>query len=196
MLSFQPNVTFEFNCLVSDVNLYISDVLGLEICISYNIEDASEFVEQWIAYSVSHFHGGEPTIEYLTEFERKDLAGKRDKQLFVKKQSNATSALSISTTAVASSSFQDDDDDMLGAYICNTPKVGEIFFLSNLRFGLFPCFWNSLQSWHHQFQMSIVEELMLYSFLKHSNKLLKIIFFDIRCSTTVFPEKEKSKIAI
>lgn len=97
---------------------------GIEICINYNIEDASEFVEQWIAYSVSHFNGGEPTIEYLNEFERKDLAGKRDKQLHSsKKQLNATSV------SVAASSFQDDDDDdMLGAYICNTPKVGESLF--------------------------------------------------------------------
>ncbi|KAL5284261.1 POLA2.2 family protein [Megaselia abdita] len=114
----------EFEEFGVDVN---AEVLAkcLEICISYNIEDASEFVEQWIAYSVSHFNGGEPTIEYLDEFERKDLAGKRDKQLNAKKQLNSTSALN-GNAGGGGSNFQDDEDDeMLGAYICNTPKQGQ-----------------------------------------------------------------------
>lgn len=78
-------------------------------------------MEQWIAFSVSRFNGDEPTIEYLLEFERKELLAK--KSASVKKSSNVTSA------SVAATSFQgdDDDDEMLGAYICNTPKVGGYF---------------------------------------------------------------------
>lgn len=107
-------------------------ILGLDICVSYNIEDASEFVEQWIAYSVSHFNGGEPTLEYLNEFERKDLAGKREKQLNSKPNKSMHST-TLSASAVSGSSFQNDcDDEMLGAYICNTPKVSGIFIIREI----------------------------------------------------------------
>jgi len=29
----------------------------VELAISYNIHDATEFVEQWMAFSLSHLHG-------------------------------------------------------------------------------------------------------------------------------------------
>uniref|UniRef100_A0A1A9UJZ0 DNA polymerase alpha subunit B N-terminal domain-containing protein n=1 Tax=Glossina austeni TaxID=7395 RepID=A0A1A9UJZ0_GLOAU len=59
------------------------NVLGkaVELCVIYNVDDASEFVEQWLAFSVSNLNGDEPTIENLHEFERKILQTKRDKNV-------------------------------------------------------------------------------------------------------------------
>lgn len=33
--------------------------------------DAEEFVEQWMAYSLTNFNGAEPTVARLTEFQLK-----------------------------------------------------------------------------------------------------------------------------
>lgn len=55
--------------------------IAVELCITYHIDDATEFVEQWMAFSVSNLHGDEPTIEHLNEFERKVLQVKREKEL-------------------------------------------------------------------------------------------------------------------
>lgn len=37
----------------------------------YNITDAEEFVEQWMAYSLSNFNGADPTVIRLNEFQLK-----------------------------------------------------------------------------------------------------------------------------
>ncbi|XP_053945292.1 DNA polymerase alpha subunit B-like [Anastrepha ludens] len=54
---------------------------SLELCISYHIDDAAEFVEQWLAFSISNLNGAEPTVASLSEFERKVFQAKRDKEL-------------------------------------------------------------------------------------------------------------------
>ncbi|KAH8358634.1 hypothetical protein KR093_001502 [Drosophila rubida] len=51
----------------------------MELAISYNIDDATEFVEQWMAFSLSHLQGEEPTAANLGEFERKVLQAQREK---------------------------------------------------------------------------------------------------------------------
>lgn len=48
----------------------------MEICKKYHVEDAEEFVDSWMAYSVSHFHGENPTIAHLGKFERDEYAKK------------------------------------------------------------------------------------------------------------------------
>lgn len=48
--------------------------LGLDLCTTHNITDPCEFVEQWLAFSVSHLGGAEPTLDNLAELERKELA--------------------------------------------------------------------------------------------------------------------------
>lgn len=37
----------------------------------YNVTDAEEFVEQWMAYSLTNFGGADPTVARLTEFQLK-----------------------------------------------------------------------------------------------------------------------------
>lgn len=56
-------------------------VLGrcAELAITYNIHDATEFVEQWMAFSLSHLQGEDPAIENLGDFERKVLQLRKDK---------------------------------------------------------------------------------------------------------------------
>ncbi|XP_055386101.1 DNA polymerase alpha subunit B [Condylostylus longicornis] len=46
----------------------------VEICLTHGLSDPVEFVEQWVAYSISNLNGAEPTIPFLIEFERKELA--------------------------------------------------------------------------------------------------------------------------
>lgn len=45
----------------------------------YKIEDASQFVDKWFAYSLSNLDGEPPNIENLIEFERKVLKKEREK---------------------------------------------------------------------------------------------------------------------
>ncbi|EDW82949.1 uncharacterized protein Dwil_GK22573 [Drosophila willistoni] len=95
----------------------------MELALSYNVNDATEFVEQWMAFSLSHLHGDEPTIENLGEFERKVLQLRRDK--VGSRQNNQKSRSStLSTPTVASASIIDssslatygvkEDESMLG----------------------------------------------------------------------------------
>ncbi|KAH8278810.1 hypothetical protein KR018_009854 [Drosophila ironensis] len=51
----------------------------VELAITYSVHDATEFVEQWMAFSLSHLHGDEPTTENLGEFERKVLQLRKDR---------------------------------------------------------------------------------------------------------------------
>lgn len=44
---------------------------GCEICTVYNVTDAEEFVEQWMAYSLTNFGGADPTVARLNEFQLK-----------------------------------------------------------------------------------------------------------------------------
>lgn len=54
--------TFQYNWLL---------VSGCEICTVQNITDAEEFVEQWMAYSLTKFGGADPTVVRLTDFQLK-----------------------------------------------------------------------------------------------------------------------------
>ncbi|XP_065072932.1 DNA polymerase alpha subunit B [Ochlerotatus camptorhynchus] len=48
----------------------------IEICTRYGIDDPIEFVETWMAYSVSKLSGAEPTVEYLRDMESHEFANK------------------------------------------------------------------------------------------------------------------------
>ncbi|XP_075153605.1 DNA polymerase alpha subunit B [Haematobia irritans] len=54
---------------------------SVDLCSSYNIDDAAEFVEQWVAFSISNLNGAEPTVDHLNEFERKVFQAKREREL-------------------------------------------------------------------------------------------------------------------
>uniref|UniRef100_A0A1B0BIS9 DNA polymerase alpha subunit B N-terminal domain-containing protein n=1 Tax=Glossina palpalis gambiensis TaxID=67801 RepID=A0A1B0BIS9_9MUSC len=123
-------------------------VLGkaVELCVIYNVDDASEFVEQWLAFSVSNLNGDEPTIENLHEFERKVLQAKRDKNVLsasknktIKNSSGIGSLTNLKNVASAPSTPLSmygvgDEDNMMEQYMhelpetsnnCQTPKVSK-----------------------------------------------------------------------
>lgn len=55
-------------------------ISGVDICVEHGIEDADELVDSWMAYSVSHLQGDNPTPQHLAKFEREVLA-KKSKRL-------------------------------------------------------------------------------------------------------------------
>ncbi|KAI8130480.1 DNA polymerase alpha subunit B [Lucilia cuprina] len=107
---------------------------SVELCITYHIDDASEFVEQWMAFSISHLHGAEPSIEHLNEFERKVFQAKREKELMAaskKKGNKLPSALANLThlNDIASSNsnplaMYGVEDDMMDDYMPDMISAG------------------------------------------------------------------------
>lgn len=109
----------------------------MDLCATYNITDPVEFVEQWMAFSVSNLNGADPTLDRLSEMERKELVGlqKKEKQHVSKtggssstlgphRPSNAFSANSPSSKVFSSFSAGNESDDFMDSYIdCTTPKV-------------------------------------------------------------------------
>lgn len=101
--------------------------LAVELCISYHIDDAAEFVEQWMAFSISHLNGAEPSIEHLNEFERKVFQAKREKDLIAankKKGNKLPSAIAnlthLNSLAVSNSNplaMYGVQDDMMDDYM-------------------------------------------------------------------------------
>lgn len=120
----------------------------IELTISYYIEDATEFVEQWMAFSLSHLQGDEPTIANLGEFERKVLQVKREKS-GLKKVRNGSISVPSSTCTLDTSSLATyglfEDDPMMGEFVIessslpHTPKarndrIGSSVLKSNVLF--------------------------------------------------------------
>lgn len=46
------------------------------MCKKYNITDAEEFVDTWMAYAVSNLQGENPTLVNLAKFEREEFIKK------------------------------------------------------------------------------------------------------------------------
>lgn len=67
--------------------------LGLEICKKYNVTDAEEFVDTWMAYSVSHLQGENPTFTNLSKFEREEFSKKPKEFSRAFKSSNKSSPI-------------------------------------------------------------------------------------------------------
>lgn len=106
----------------------------MDLCTTYNITDPVEFVEQWMAFSVSNLNGAEPTLDRLSEMERKELVGllKKDNKATSTasrphRQSNAYGTNSPSSKVLSSFSTGNDADDFMDSYIeCTTPKVSTL----------------------------------------------------------------------
>lgn len=88
---------------------------GLDLSITHNI-DPREFVEIFVAFSVNHLNGAEPTLSSLDDFERKELANYKNKP-------NETSKLQNFNDFDEIGDDDDDTDDVMEAYICTTPNV-------------------------------------------------------------------------
>jgi hypothetical protein len=89
---------------------------GIEICFSQKIDDPVEFVEKWMAYSISKLDGADPTVQYLTEMENSE---------FLNKKTNIVNHKPAA--ANFNSSFFDNQDDeeaenaLLGSYVTLSP---------------------------------------------------------------------------
>lgn len=56
---------------------YIFEVFqGVDLCSKYNMT-AEELVDQWFAYTSSMLRGAAPTVKYLGDMERKELARRK-----------------------------------------------------------------------------------------------------------------------
>lgn len=127
-----------------------SDPAGLDLCTTYRIDDPVEFVEQWMAFSVSHLGGAEPTLDNLSDLERKELAS-LSKTTAAAAAAAATVAVGKSVAskvhayesaggsprvakvfgrtagngATAAALLDDGSEDFMDSYISRTPKVSD-----------------------------------------------------------------------
>lgn len=85
------------------------------MCITYSI-DPREFVEIFVAFSINHLNGAEATDSTLDDFERKELANQKAK-------TNTNVRTQHKTMEFDEIDSDEEDDDVMGAYICTTPKV-------------------------------------------------------------------------
>ena len=54
---------------------YVLYVLGIEICVLRSV-DEERFVETWMAYSLTHLDGASPTVDAVSQMERKEFLKK------------------------------------------------------------------------------------------------------------------------
>ncbi|PNF26857.1 hypothetical protein B7P43_G16276 [Cryptotermes secundus] len=92
-----------------------------EICISNGI-DEEELVEVWMAFSVSHLRGADPTLDTLVQMERREFSKKQELQPQPQKQSTRSQENSLVIYLGKESTEPDDGDDILDAY-SSTPKA-------------------------------------------------------------------------
>lgn len=89
----------------------------IELALTYSIHDATEFVEQWMAFSLSHLHGEDPTAANLGEFERKVLQVKREKVGTTKLTNHTKSQPSALETSSLATYGLIEDDPMMDDYV-------------------------------------------------------------------------------
>lgn len=56
--------------------MHVLFVLGIEVCVLQGVDEET-FVETWMAYSLTHLDGVPPTVDALSQMERKEFL-KRD----------------------------------------------------------------------------------------------------------------------
>lgn len=116
--------------MLSFCNVDDDNIIGLDLCTNYGI-DAVDFVEQWMAFSVSNLQGAEPTLDYLTDMERKELAnakaskGKQSDRFGGGQREAEMQKLKIYGTDLTTNV---EDGDFMDSYVCKTPKVSVFFF--------------------------------------------------------------------
>lgn len=100
---------------------------GIEICYAYNVDDPVEFVEKWMAFSISNLNGADPTVQFLTEMENREFnknqhhnQSRNLKRLAIEKSSNLRVYKQGNDV---NEEVDDADNALLGSYICITPKV-------------------------------------------------------------------------
>lgn len=76
-------------------------------------------MEIFVAFSINHLNGAEATDSTLDDFERKELAN------YKAKTNVRTQKKSMEFDGIGS---DEEDDDVMGNYICTTPKVRQDFY--------------------------------------------------------------------
>lgn len=110
--------------------------VGLELCIDYDVSDPKEFVENYVAFSVNHLNGAEPTNDSLADFERKELANHKSKAKVPSNRNQPQHRNQINDCEQYDDVGMDDEgDDLMDAYICNTPKVRGYYYYYSRNFG-------------------------------------------------------------
>lgn len=77
-------------------------VLGVEMCILYNVDEET-LAETWMAYSVTNCSGEPPTVETITQMERKVLV-KQDISLNTPMSRKPTTPLMVYNSNTSTSS--------------------------------------------------------------------------------------------
>uniref|UniRef100_A0A7G3AHA0 Dipeptidyl peptidase 3 n=1 Tax=Lutzomyia longipalpis TaxID=7200 RepID=A0A7G3AHA0_LUTLO len=99
----------------------------IEICENHSIEDAVEFVEMWMAFSISCLGGAEPTVINLVDFERKEIIGKRvlqrDAPLRPKGDSAGRPSGDMLKIYSGGTAEEQPREKILDVYSCYSPKV-------------------------------------------------------------------------
>uniref|UniRef100_A0A182NCT2 DNA polymerase alpha subunit B N-terminal domain-containing protein n=1 Tax=Anopheles dirus TaxID=7168 RepID=A0A182NCT2_9DIPT len=100
----------------------------IEICLNNNIGDPVEFVEQWMAYSVSKLSGAEPTVAYLSEMEAHEYTAKARKasKIGLGAGGNVGASPRVESKLSKITTYRNVDSaeqDVLEMYGCITPKV-------------------------------------------------------------------------
>lgn len=89
------------------------------MCISYGI-DQSEFGENFFAYCANNLNGADPTESTIDDFERKELLNYKSK---AKTNASGKAQQNINGFNYDEIGSDGEDNDLMGAYICTTPKV-------------------------------------------------------------------------
>ncbi|XP_052901958.1 DNA polymerase alpha subunit B [Anopheles moucheti] len=98
----------------------------IEICNNNDITDPIEFVEQWMAYSVSKLSGAEPTVAYLSEMEAREYTSKLRKATKLSTAGNVGASPRMDTKVSKITTYRNVDSaeqDVLEMYGCITPKT-------------------------------------------------------------------------
>ncbi|XP_017091944.2 DNA polymerase alpha subunit B [Drosophila bipectinata] len=98
----------------------------VDLAITYNVTDATEFVEQWMAFSLSHLHGEDPTTDNLGEFERKVLQLRKDKIASKASAQKVNSYAATETNSLATYGLIEDDpmmEDYMGDSVADSSAM-------------------------------------------------------------------------
>ncbi|CAH2045616.1 unnamed protein product, partial [Iphiclides podalirius] len=112
-------VTEQFQFLGIDVQ---KEVLTkcVSLCEEYNV-DPETFIEQWMAFSLTHLNGSPPTLENLDLLEKKEfskLTATRLNALLTNEAANTGASLTVYGAQVPVQS----DSDVLSGYMTTSPK--------------------------------------------------------------------------
>lgn len=93
------------------------------MCSYHCLTDAEDFVDRWMAFSISNLGGAEPTLQYVNDFENKELKNQITNTKSKKAESSDRSKLKV-----YHQESDDEENDLLGNYVCITPKVSRYEF--------------------------------------------------------------------